>query len=157
VLSLCFGAGIRLLMRALSSWFALDRASGRAAILGGGEAGELAILICRRRGINAYPVVVLESDPVANYKTVHGVPVRSVDGDPVPILRQARAEILIVPSGPELRPADRDFLDRCRVAGVRIVQLEVPVTPNREASIRSLASALFDSASEPETTVPTQA
>jgi UDP-GlcNAc:undecaprenyl-phosphate GlcNAc-1-phosphate transferase len=41
-LSLCFGTGIRLLMRALSSWSALRPASERAAIWGAGEAGQLA-------------------------------------------------------------------------------------------------------------------
>ncbi|MGH9663246.1 MAG: nucleoside-diphosphate sugar epimerase/dehydratase, partial [Bryobacteraceae bacterium] len=129
VFALCFAAGMRLLMRVLPLLAVAGSVQERAAILGASEAAELAILICQKRGVSARPVVVLESDPAANHITMRGVPVRSANGDPLRVLREARADMLIVPSGPELLRANRDIVEQCRIGGVRIVRLEVSMTP----------------------------
>ena len=148
VFALCFAAGMRLLMRVLSLLAVEGSAPERAAILGASEAAELAVLICQRRGVNARPVVVLESDPAANHITMRGVPVRSANGDPLRVLKEARADMLIVPSGLELQRAGRDMVEQCRTAGVRIVRLEVSMTPLRDDLLRLEQAVSPDAESE---------
>jgi FlaA1/EpsC-like NDP-sugar epimerase len=136
-------------MRLLFDLFVHGPPQERAAILGGGEAGELAILICQRCGVNARPVVVLESDPAKNNFTVRGVPVRSVAKGPIKVLNAVNATSLIIPFNAELSAADHEIVDECEQAGVRVVRLHLAMIPKDHDRSSTGLSALLNSVSEP--------
>ena len=148
ILAMCFVSGARLFMRALFDLFVNRPSQERAAILGAGDAGELAILICQRRGVNAIPVVVLESDPAQNNVTVRGVPVRSVTNDAIKVLNSVRATTVIIPSGVELCQAEHEIVVQCERAGMQVVRLQLAITPKDHEQTASGLSALVNAVSE---------
>jgi UDP-GlcNAc:undecaprenyl-phosphate GlcNAc-1-phosphate transferase len=123
---LAFTSGLRLLMRVL--WQTLARPVGtrRAVVLGANGATELIVLVLQRsRAMDAEPVAVFDPDPAADRLRIHGVPVRYAGENPLPLLRQIRADLVVVASGEELTDGYRRILEQCRDAGVPIKQFEL--------------------------------
>lgn len=123
---LAFTAGLRLLMRML--WQTLGKPSNtrRAVVLGSNGATELTVLALQRSDtMDTSPVAVIDMNPAADRLRVHGVTVHYVGDDALPLLRQLRADLLVVPSGTALSDGHRRILAQCRAAGVQIERFDI--------------------------------
>jgi hypothetical protein len=80
------------------------------------------------------PVAVFDLNPAANRLRVHGVTVHYVGDDALPVLRQIRADLLVVPSGESLSDGHLRILAQCRAAGVPIEQLDIGMSAWMEDS-----------------------
>jgi UDP-GlcNAc:undecaprenyl-phosphate GlcNAc-1-phosphate transferase len=135
--------GLRVSLRFFWQMLALPQGCRRAAILGSGHtAGLLVSVLQRNQELYASPVIILATDPAADRTRVFGVPVRFVNSDPVRILREASADMLIVAAGNGFTTDQRSVIDACRNAGLEVAQLEMTMTPLEDApSVSAPASA----------------
>jgi UDP-GlcNAc:undecaprenyl-phosphate/decaprenyl-phosphate GlcNAc-1-phosphate transferase len=126
---LVFTAGLRLLMLLLWQTLAKPVSTRRAIVLGANGATELTVLVLQRsRAMDAKPVAVFDPDPAADRVRIHGVAVHYVGENALHLLRQIRADIIVVPCGEELTDGHRRILEQCREAGMPIEQFETSMT-----------------------------
>jgi UDP-GlcNAc:undecaprenyl-phosphate GlcNAc-1-phosphate transferase len=127
-----FTTGLRLLMCVLWQTLAEPVSTRRAVVLGANGATELIVLVLQRsRAIDAKPVAVFDPDPAANRLRIHGVAVHYAGENALHLLRQIRADLVVVPCGEELNDGHRRILEQCREAGVPIEQFETGMTSYR--------------------------
>ena len=125
--------GLRVSMRFLWQMFTLPQGCRRAALLGNGEPlGLMVSILQTNQDLGASPVVILATDPAADRTRIFGVPVRYVNSDPVRILREVSADMLIVSAGNGITPEQRLVIDTCRNAGLHVAQFEMQMTPLEE-------------------------
>jgi UDP-GlcNAc:undecaprenyl-phosphate/decaprenyl-phosphate GlcNAc-1-phosphate transferase len=124
--ALVFTAGLRLSMRLLWQTLGKPSCTRRAVVLSANGSTELAVLVLQRsHSIDTAPVAVIDPNPAADRMRVHGVTVHYVGNDALPLLRQTRADLLVVPSGEDLSDEHRRILAQCRAAGMPIEQFDV--------------------------------
>ena len=127
-LALAFTAGLRLSMRFLWQTLAMPVCARRAVILGANEDAALTILVLQTSGrMNAVPVAVIDPDPVRARLRIHGVAVHYAGEDAQCQLRKLHADLLIVPCGRELTDNHRRILEKCREAGLPIMEFEISI------------------------------
>ena len=125
-LVLAFTAGLRLSMQFLWQSLAIPVGARRVAVLGANGAAALTILVMQQSGLmNAEPIAIIDADPAADRRRIHGVKVHYVGSDACRLLRKLRADLLVVPSGEALTDEYRRILEQCREAGVPIEQFEM--------------------------------
>jgi len=123
---LAFTAGLRLSMRLFWQTLGKPSSTRRAVVLGGNGATELAVLALQRsHSMDTAPVAVIDPNPAANRLRVHGVKVHFAGDDALRLMRQIRADLLVVPSGEILSGEHRRILAQCRAAGVPIEQFDI--------------------------------
>jgi UDP-GlcNAc:undecaprenyl-phosphate/decaprenyl-phosphate GlcNAc-1-phosphate transferase len=125
-LVLAFTAGLRLSMQFLWQSLAIPVGARRVAVLGANGAAALTVLVMQQSGLmNAEPIGIIDADPAADRRRIHGVKVHYSGSDACRLLRKLRADLLVVPSGETLTDEHRRILEQCREAGVPIEQFEV--------------------------------
>jgi FlaA1/EpsC-like NDP-sugar epimerase len=123
---LAFTAGLRLSMRLFWQTLGKPSSTRRAVVLGGNGATELAVLALQRsHSMDTAPVAVIDPNPAADRLRVHGVTVHFAGDDALRLMRQIRADLLVVPSGEILSGEHRRILAQCRAAGVPIEQFDI--------------------------------
>jgi UDP-GlcNAc:undecaprenyl-phosphate/decaprenyl-phosphate GlcNAc-1-phosphate transferase len=133
--ALAFTVGLRLSMRLLWQTLGKPSRTRRAVVLGANGSTELAVLALQRScSMDTAPVAVFDLNPAANRLRVHGVTVHYVGDDALPVLRQIRADLLVVPSGESLSDGHLRILAQCRAAGVPIEQLDIGMSAWMEDS-----------------------
>jgi UDP-GlcNAc:undecaprenyl-phosphate GlcNAc-1-phosphate transferase len=126
LLVLGFTAGLRLCMLLLWQTLAKPVGTRRAAVLGANGSTELVVLVLQRsQSIDADPVAVVDPDPATDRLRIHGVSVHYVGENAPRLLSEIRADLLVVPCGEELTDGHRRIIERCRMAGMLIKQLDI--------------------------------
>lgn len=146
ILVLMFTAGLRLSMQYLWQGLAMPVGKRRAVVLGANGAAALTVLVLQRsQPMNVSPVGIIDSDPAVDRLHIHGVTVHYAGEDAVHLLRQIRAELLIVPSGEKITTEQRRILEQCREAGVPIEQFEVGMRMWNGDSLAAVTGSLYTS------------
>ena len=130
VLTIFYSVTIRALLRFL--WDTLPSIEKRrAAILGAGVAGELAVLLLQRsEDMRAKPVMILDADPAAAHMRIHGVPVRCMGPDVFDALVKARIDLLVlVETNGALPEMHRELALACKRAGLDVEQCDISLRP----------------------------
>ncbi|HYM11527.1 MAG TPA: hypothetical protein VEU62_12390, partial [Bryobacterales bacterium] len=93
----CFGVGLRVSMSLLWQTLAPAPAGRRAAVLGADPSGELLVTVLQRHsGMDACPVLILDTDWASDHTRIDGIPVRYAGRNLAGILRQYKVEILML-------------------------------------------------------------
>jgi UDP-GlcNAc:undecaprenyl-phosphate GlcNAc-1-phosphate transferase len=130
VLSIFYSVAVRALLRFL--WDTLPSVERRrAAILGAGVAGELAVLLLQHNEeIRAKPVMILDPDPAAAHMRIHGVPVYSTGPNWLETLVERRVEVVVVvESNGTLPEMHRELALACRRAGIDVRTCDLSLRP----------------------------
>jgi UDP-GlcNAc:undecaprenyl-phosphate GlcNAc-1-phosphate transferase len=140
-LTLAFTAGLRLSMRLLWQTLGRPASSRRAAVLRANGSTELVVLALQRSlSMDASPVAVIDPDPAANRLRIHGVAVHYAGNNPLRLLRDIQADLLVVPAGKDLSEEHRRILHQCCEAGLPVAQFYIGMS-RWDRDIQDMAAA----------------